>query len=119
MKVLFGSQGLWDIVEVGFEEPDDIDIITDEKDEELILLRKQDNKALYHIYQAIDEVIFESISATQSSKEAWDMLYRTYRGEEKVKIVRLQMVRCEFDGLRMKDSETIKEFYNRTILLLK
>lgn len=80
--------------------------------------RKKDKKALFFIYQAVDEVIFERISTSSSSKEAWDLLHRTYRGEDKVKVVRLLTLRCEFDNLHMKDSEIIEEFYNRVILLL-
>ena len=46
------------------------------------------------------------------------MLYGTYRWEDKVKIVKLQTLRCEFDNLRMKDVESVEDFYNRIILLL-
>nr|GEZ33915.1 hypothetical protein [Tanacetum cinerariifolium] len=41
-----------------------------------------------------------------------------YKGEEKVKLMRLQILRCEFDNLRMKEGELIEEYYNRVILLL-
>ena len=73
---------------------------------------------MFFIYQAVDEVIFERISSSSSSKEAWDILYKTYHGEERVKIVRLQTLRCEFDNIKMKDSESVEDFYNRVILLL-
>lgn len=33
-------------------------------------------------------------------------------------IVRLQTLRYEIDGLKMKDSESVEDFYNRVILLL-
>ncbi|KAD5508293.1 hypothetical protein E3N88_15996 [Mikania micrantha] len=80
--------------------------------------KKKDKKALFLLYQAVNEMVFERISSATTSKEAWDMLYRAYRGEERVKLVRLQTLRCEFDSLRMKDNETVEEFYNRVILLL-
>lgn len=118
MKVLFESQELWDNIDQGFDEPVEIDELAQEQEDELRDLRKKDKRALYIIYQAVDEIIFERISSTITSKEAWDMLYRTYRGEDKVKVVRLQTLRCEFDSLKMKDAETVEEFYNRVILLL-
>ena len=46
------------------------------------------------------------------------MLHRTYRGEDKVKIVRLQTLRCEFDNIKTKESESVEDFYDRVILLL-
>ncbi|KAI3708725.1 hypothetical protein L2E82_38127 [Cichorium intybus] len=118
MKVLFESQDLWDVVKEGYEEPEDLDEVTDEEESDLKEIKKRDRKALFMIYQAVDEVIFERISSSATSKEAWDMLYKTYRGEDKVKVVRLQTLRCEFDGIKMRDSETVEDFYNRVILLL-
>lgn len=46
------------------------------------------------------------------------MLYKTYRRGDRVKVMRLQNPRCEFDNLKMKESETIEEYYNKVIVLL-
>ena len=73
---------------------------------------------MFLIYQTVDENIFERISSSNTSKEAWDALYKTYRGEDKVKAVRLQTLRCEFDNLKMKESETVEDFYNRVITMV-
>ncbi|XP_077246125.1 uncharacterized protein LOC143885992 [Tasmannia lanceolata] len=118
MKVFFGSQDLWDIVETGVEEPEDQAALTPQQLNELKDNRKQDKKALFFIYQVVDEVIFERISSVTMAKEAWDTLYTSYKGEDKVKLVRLQTLRCEFDALRMKDSESVEDFFNRVISLV-
>ncbi|KAL4561334.1 hypothetical protein LXL04_033498 [Taraxacum kok-saghyz] len=118
MKVLYESRELWDIVEQGINESNDQDESSDDQDAELKTLKKKDRKALYLMYHAVDEVIFERISSSNSANEAWNLLYKTYRGEEKVKIVKLQTLRCEFDALRMKDAETMEDYYNKIILLL-
>ncbi|KAL4573696.1 hypothetical protein LXL04_020511 [Taraxacum kok-saghyz] len=118
MKVLCEAQDLWDIVKYGIDKPDNFDDLSEEEESELKVLKKNDRKALYLIYQAIDEIIFERISSSNCAQEAWNMLYKTYRGEDKVKIVKLQTLICEFDALGMKDSDTIKEFYNRAIIIL-
>ncbi|KAE8709398.1 Agamous-like MADS-box protein AGL6 [Hibiscus syriacus] len=55
--------------------------------------RKRDKKALYLIYQALDDDGFEKISSASSSKEAWEKLQTSYKGSEQVKKVRLQTLR--------------------------
>lgn len=104
MKVLFESQDLWGVVEEGVIEPENPKALTAQQTNVLKETKRKDKKALFLIYQAVDENIFERISSSESSKEAWDMLYKSYRGEEKVKIVRLQTLRCEFDNLKMKET---------------
>ncbi|KAI3701552.1 hypothetical protein L6452_26726 [Arctium lappa] len=117
MRVLYESQELWNVVENGIREPTNNAELTPQQTIELRENMKKDKKALYFIYQAVDEVIFERISSCLSSKDAWETLHRTYRGEERVKTIRLQTLRCELDNLRMKDAETIEEFYNRIVTL--
>ncbi|XP_022019806.1 uncharacterized protein LOC110919866 [Helianthus annuus] len=53
-----------------------------------------------------------------SSKEAWNILHKSYKGENRVKTVRLQTLRCEFDALNMKDGESVEEYFNRITLLV-
>ncbi|KAI3521063.1 hypothetical protein L1887_10522 [Cichorium endivia] len=118
MKVLFESLDLWEIIEHGLEEPEDLDELSDEQFDEIKDSKKRDRKALFLLYQAIDETIFERISSSTSSKDAWDTLHRTYRGEERVNMVRLQTLRCEFDNIKMKETESVEDYYNRVILLL-
>lgn len=118
MRVLFESQDLWNVIENGIDEPEQTEDTTLQQMREVKENKKKDRKALFLIYQVVDEVIFERISSSSSSKEAWDMLYRTYRGEERVKIVRLQTLRCEFENIKMRDSESVEDYYNRVILLL-
>jgi division protein CdvB (Snf7/Vps24/ESCRT-III family) len=66
--------------------------------------RVADKTALYILYQGVDEVGFEKIVGAITSKEAWRILQTAYKGAEKVKQVRLQTLRGEFESLKMKDS---------------
>ena len=70
------------------------------------------------MYQVVDEVIFERISTVTSAKEAWDTLHSSYKGDDKVKMVRLQTLRSEFDTLKMKDSESIEDDFNWVISIV-
>ena len=116
MKALFGFQELSEIVELGYAEPVDQDeaaALTQVQKDNLSNNRKKDKKALFFLYQAVDEVVFEKISNATTAKEAWEMLQRSYKGDEKVKNVRLQTLRGEFESLKMKDSESISDFFSR------
>lgn len=110
MNALFESEDLWNIIEDGVQEPTGNTKLKDRLAKELKENRRKDKKALLYMYQTVKEAIFERISFAASSKNAWDMLYKAYRGDEKVKLVKLQTLRCEFDNLRMKDSEIVEEF---------
>ncbi|XP_074334286.1 uncharacterized protein LOC141671793 [Apium graveolens] len=116
MKVLLGSYDNWDIVESGYDEP--VDATTEaalSNAEKMILkeTRKKDKKALYTIIQGVDESTFEKISNAKTAKEAWEILQKSFQGVEKVKKVRLQVLRGEFENLKMKNSENIGEFVTR------
>ncbi|KAJ0034303.1 hypothetical protein Pint_25542 [Pistacia integerrima] len=46
------------------------------------------------------------------AKEAWDLLHKSFKGDEKVKSVRLQTLPREFEFLSMNVSETISEYFS-------
>ncbi|KAL8094563.1 hypothetical protein AgCh_036190 [Apium graveolens] len=105
-----------DIVESGYDEP--VDATTEaalSNAEKMILkeTRKKDKKALYTIIQGVDESTFEKISNAITAKEAWEILQKSFQGVEKVKKVRLRVLRGEFENLKMKNSENIGEFVTR------
>lgn len=45
-----------------------------------------------------------------SAKETWDKLQRLYEGDVKVKEAKLQTLRGQLEGLKMKDEEKIVEY---------
>ncbi|KHM98936.1 hypothetical protein glysoja_030971, partial [Glycine soja] len=92
MKALLGAQDVWDIVENGFEEQDEASLSQGVK-ETLKESRKRDKKALFLIYQSVDEDTFEKISNATTAKEAWDKLQTCNKGVEQVKKIRLQTLR--------------------------
>ena len=70
MKALLGAQDVWDIVEKGFNEQDEASLSQGVK-ETLRESRKRDKKALFLIYQSVDENTFEKIFNATTTKEAW------------------------------------------------
>ncbi|XP_022019233.1 uncharacterized protein LOC110919268 [Helianthus annuus] len=116
MKVLLISQDLWTIIEEGYREPAAGASKSDPNNHKETV--KKDKKALHTMFQAVNETVFERIATSKTSKEAWDILHKAYRGEHRVKTVKLQTLRCELDALRSKDSETIEEYVNRTTVIV-
>ena len=59
----------------------------------------------------MEESISPWAATTTRSKHAWDTLQNSYQGTCKVKLVRLQMLRRDFENLQMSDFETIHDFF--------
>ena len=114
MKNLFFSQELWDLVENGFTKPPNkatYNSLSQAQKDILKENKKKDAKALFLIQQAMEEYIFPWVAAATRSKHAWDTLENSYQGTSKVKLVRLQMLRRDFENLQMSNYETINDCF--------
>ncbi|XP_019465377.1 PREDICTED: coiled-coil domain-containing protein 186-like [Lupinus angustifolius] len=113
MTTFFRSQDLWDIVEEGFTTPENTSTLTVAQKKELKENVQKDAKALFILQQALAETIFPRIMGATSAKEAWDTLKEEFHGSDKVRTIKLQTLRREFELLKMKESETIKDYYSK------
>ncbi|XP_047952592.1 uncharacterized protein LOC125198254 [Salvia hispanica] len=121
MRVLLQSQELWDIVQDGYTEPasqEAEDALTNNQRNALRDARKRDKKALFNIYQGIDETTFEKVSAATTSKQAWEILKNAFTGVDKAIRVRLQILRGEFESLAMSETESISDYFTRTLVIV-
>ncbi|XP_019423083.1 PREDICTED: uncharacterized protein LOC109332559 [Lupinus angustifolius] len=94
MKALFGYQEVLEVVQHGYQ-------IVDEEGTEVQRAvfresKKKDCKALCMIHQ-----------------EAWDTLEKSYAGVEKVKKVKLQTLRREYELLQMNEGESIADYFTK------
>lgn len=70
-KALFGSQDLWEVVSTGYVEPTMEQEATYTADQKSTLRdqRKKDKKALYLLYQGLEDSTFEKIAEATTSKQ--------------------------------------------------
>ncbi|KZV58062.1 hypothetical protein F511_36752 [Dorcoceras hygrometricum] len=104
MKALLGAYECWDLVEKEVESDD-------------AAAKKKDQKALTLIHQSLDEKMFEKVASAITSKQAWDVLQASFQGVDKVKKVRLQTLRGEFESLRKTESESILDYISRVLVV--
>jgi hypothetical protein len=79
--------------------------------------KKKDNKTLFLIHQCVDAKVFDKIADAVTSKEAWDILQKSYGGDAKVKKVKLQALKRQYELLQMKNDETIVDYFTRLVTL--
>ncbi|CAM8924347.1 unnamed protein product [Rhodiola kirilowii] len=79
LKAFFKSQDLWSLVETGYTEVvgKAFDELKKEDKDLLAETHKKDQKALFAIFQAMEESIFEKISEAETSHKAWT-IYKTH-----------------------------------------
>jgi gag-polypeptide of LTR copia-type len=66
----------------------------------------------------VDDDMFEKIANETQAKDAWEMLRNSVVGAEKVKKVRLQTLRVEFESIVMKESESIGDYFTRVLVVV-
>nr|XP_028964619.1 uncharacterized protein LOC114827120 [Malus domestica] len=118
MKTIFKSHDLWTLVDKGYETAENED---DSSDEDQQSVRKiamkvnetRDAKALGIIQGAVSDEIFPRISNFETSKTAWDVLQQEFRGDKKVRSVKLQCLRRDFEYTRMNDGEALSVYLTR------
>ena len=70
-------------------------------------------QALFVLQQAVEETICKRIMDEKTAKRAWDILEEEFEGNEHARSIKLHYLRREFETIRMKESETIEEYYGR------
>ena len=99
------------VVTFGFEDPGRK--ATEEQQLDFKQKQKLDCKARFLIYQCVNSKIFNKISKASTSKEAWEILMKTYGDGEKNKKVKLQTLRRQYELLCMEEKESISDYFDR------
>ncbi|TXG70321.1 hypothetical protein EZV62_005256 [Acer yangbiense] len=71
------------------------------------------DKAVTCLHSALTDSVFTSIMHLETAKSIWDELNSRFEGSERVKLVKLLTLKREFQNLKMKDSETVKDYSSK------
>ncbi|XP_022853667.1 uncharacterized protein LOC111375110 [Olea europaea var. sylvestris] len=118
MKAYLRAYDLWEITENGTEPPPlrANPTIAQLKQHSEEIAKKF--KALSCIQSAVSDAIFTRIITCESAKEAWDRLREEFRGNERTRQMQVLNLRREFETLKMKESEIVKEFTDRLMKIV-
>jgi len=75
-------------------------------------------KAKTCIHSVVSDIIFTRILACETAKETWDTLHEAFQGNERTRQMQVLNLRREFEMLRMKETETIKEYLDRLLIVV-
>ncbi|XP_076939283.1 uncharacterized protein LOC143607888 [Bidens hawaiensis] len=95
IKAVFRYHGIWDVIEPGS---------TDEK---------KNGAAIALFFQSIPEDQIMQVAQYETAKDIWNAIKTQYVGAERVVEARLHTLITEFEGMRMKDTESIDDFSRR------
>ena len=117
MKMFLQLNKCWDMVEIEFKELDTNSLAAMNNAQKNALKCRQDRDltSKWLIQSCIEESIFPHIWGATSAHKAWNLLASAYKGIDRVKMVRLQTLRLQFESLNMKETETIDQFITRVL----
>ena len=70
------------------------------------------------IQNCVTDVIFMRIMACETPKEAWDKLKEEFQGTERTRQQQLLNLRRDFENLKMKEEETVKQYSDRIMAVV-
>ena len=104
----FLDKKVWQAVEIGWTKPKEA--LTN-WDEAKIKVANFNSRALNALFSAVTNEEFKKISSTETAKEAWTILQKTYEGTKVIKNSKLQRLTTSFEEIKMEEDESFDEFY--------
>ncbi|XP_012828533.1 PREDICTED: uncharacterized protein LOC105949762 [Erythranthe guttata] len=118
LKAILGAQDVWEIVDRGFVQPQNETTLSAVEKEALVKSKKKDQQALTRINQCLDESMFEKVGNADTAYEAWEILQTSLQEADKVKKVRLQSLRGNYETLHMAESESVSDHCSRVLAIV-
>ncbi|XP_016732863.1 uncharacterized protein [Gossypium hirsutum] len=70
------------------------------------------------IQNSVSDVIFTRIIICESPKQAWDKLKEEFQGTERIRQRQLLTLRRDFENLKMKEEEIVKQYSNKIMAIV-
>ncbi|PNX81311.1 copia-type polyprotein [Trifolium pratense] len=115
MENLLRSKEYWGLIENGVVIPPAN--ATVEQQQVADASKLCDLKVKNYLFQSIDRSILETILTRDTAKDIWDAMKRKYQCSTKVKRAQLQSLRREFEILEMGESESVTDYFARTLVI--
>jgi len=109
MKHLLIGKVIWDIIEDGYVEPNwstPLQVDRTAKRE----AQKNNSFAIYHLESSLEKRLFPRIASCNKVKDTWKVLKDGFQGNDLVKQVRLQTLKIEFENIKQKEDEKVREY---------
>jgi hypothetical protein len=115
MKIYLISIGMevWTLVEKGYDVPKATPIEAEDKKKIW-----EHTKTLNTLRAGLSKKILAKVLNRNNEKQLWDKLETIYEGDSKVKRDKLQTLKVQYDGLKMKDEENISEYFERIDIIV-
>jgi hypothetical protein len=110
MKRYILSIGLevWKLVEKGYDVPKAMPIEAEDRKKFW-----EHEKSLNTLQVGLSKKILSKVITCNNEKHLYDKLETIYAGDTKVKRAKLQTLKVQYEGLKMKDGENISEYFER------
>ena len=102
------DEKVWQAVEIGWTKPKKA---LANWDDAKIMVINFNSRALNALFSAITNEEFKKISSTETAKEAWTSLQKTYEGTKAVKDLKVQRLTTSFEEIKMEEDELFDELY--------
>ena len=113
METLFTSLDVLDLIKIEDAKSKTKIEPTTVENEELKKKKIIDAGVLGMIQSGVSFAILWRIMRANTTKEVWDILQQEFEEDSKVGVIRLQSLKRDFENKRMKENESLNEYYNR------
>ncbi|XP_020270667.1 uncharacterized protein LOC109845811 [Asparagus officinalis] len=117
MENLLRSKEYWSVVQTGYKEPGEEEVLSTAYQKALDDAKLKDLKAKNYLFQSIDKSILKTITRKETAKQLWESMKVKYQGNARVQQAQLQRLRRSFKILEMKIGESITDYFRRVMIV--
>jgi hypothetical protein len=80
---------------------------------------KWNARARNHIFEVLDEELFDRVFALEAAREVWMQLKEIHVGNKKIREEKYELLKVELNEFKMKDGEGVEQMYSRMGVLIQ